>query len=164
MEIEKKYLVTSIPFDLTPYESTSLAQAYISTDPTIRLRSGGGYFLAMKGHGLMAREEYELKLSKEQFDRLWTKIETRAVTKTRYIIPLRAPLKAELDIYSGEHEGLMTVEVEFPSIGEALTFIPPDWFGEDVTEDPSYKNSSLARFGLPKKSGAGAENPEAPKI
>jgi len=41
------------------------------------------------------------------------------------------------------------VEVEFDSDDAADDFEPPDWFGDEVTEDNRYTNSSLARFGWP---------------
>jgi CYTH domain-containing protein len=38
----------------------------------------------------------------------------------------------------------MLVEVEFPSEAAARAFVPPDWFGEDVTGDRRYRNRTLA--------------------
>ncbi|CBK73647.1 hypothetical protein CIY_07540 [Butyrivibrio fibrisolvens 16/4] len=34
-------------------------------------------------------------------------------------------------------------EVEFPTIEEANSFVPPEWFGEDVTNDKNYHNSNM---------------------
>jgi CYTH domain-containing protein len=51
---------------------------------------------------------------------------------------------AELDLFHGVHEGLRLVEVEFPSAEAANAFVPPAWFGEDVSSDPRYRNSYLA--------------------
>ena len=50
----------------------------------------------------------------------------------------------ELDIYKEELSGLMTAEIEFPSEAEAMGFEAPDWFSEDVSLRPEYKNSALA--------------------
>ena len=36
-------------------------------------------------------------------------------------------------------------EVEFSSIEMANAFIPPEWFGEDVTMNPKYHNSNMSR-------------------
>ena len=36
-------------------------------------------------------------------------------------------------------------EIEFDSEAEAAVFEPPFWFGEEVTEDPRYQNSSLSK-------------------
>jgi CYTH domain-containing protein len=155
MEIERKYLLDKIPFDLSGHEKLEITQAYISTDPHIRLRrSNSDYFLTFKESGQIARVEVEKPITKEQYEHLWTKVETKAVDKDRYIIPLDSGLKAELDVYKGELDGLLTVEVEFESLDDAMSFTPPDWFGKDVSEDYRYKNTALALYGLPNDSGA----------
>ena len=68
------------------------------------------------------------------------------VQKTRDRIPLDGPmpLTAELDLFHGAHEGLRLVEVEFPNTAVADTFVPPCWFGEEVSAIPTYRNSWLA--------------------
>ena len=53
-------------------------------------------------------------------------------------------LTIELDIYKEKLSGLITAEIEFASEEEALLFMPPKWFSEDVTYAPEYKNSYLA--------------------
>ena len=37
-------------------------------------------------------------------------------------------------------------EVEFASIEEANAFLPPDWFGHDVTMDRRYHNVNMALY------------------
>lgn len=151
MEIEKKFLLKEIPTDLDKYECLNLVQAYISTDPVIRLRNNNNeeYFLTLKSKGHLVREEIEFPLTKEQFQNLWPKIESKVIKKKRYLIPLQNNLIAELDIYEDFLDSLTTVEVEFPSKLEAERFKAPDWFGKDVTHDSRYKNSSLALYGIP---------------
>ncbi len=39
--------------------------------------------------------------------------------------------------------------MEFASAADAAAFVPPDWLGRDVTDDPRYKNKKLATDGLP---------------
>jgi adenylate cyclase len=39
--------------------------------------------------------------------------------------------------------------VEFASTQAAKSFVPPAWFGEEVTEDSRYNNVSLALYGVP---------------
>ena len=96
----------------------------------------------------MAREEAEFAITREQFERLWKKIETNAIQKKRVLIPLPGGLTVEADIYHGILQGLLTVEVEFNSIDQAKRFDPPNWFGREVTDDPNYSNSSLAINGM----------------
>ena len=151
MEIERKFLTEQLPFDITAYPCHRMTQAYISFSPTIRVRqSDDAYILTVKGKGHLAREEFELPLSREDYDRLLTKTEGTPVRKKRYYVPLEGGLTAEVDVYEGELAGLLTTEVEFSSLEEAEAFVPPVWFGKDVSEERAYKNTSLSLYGLPK--------------
>ena len=150
--IERKFLIKNLPENLENFTHYEIRQGYISTDPTIRLRQqDDNYILTVKSAGLMKKEEYELNLTEDQFNRLWKKTEGNTIEKTRYVIPLNNGLKAELDVYKGFLSGFMNVEVEFPSTKEAILFDIPNWFGQEVTQDPRYSNSSLAKFGKPAK-------------
>lgn len=151
MEIERKFLMKEVTIALEDMAYKELEQAYISFFPTIRIRkSADAFFLTVKGKGHLAREEFEMQIEEEAYLRLLEKTEGAVVKKRRYFVPLTDGHTAELDVYHGDLEGLFTVEVEFSSIAEAEAFVPPTWFGEDVTEDKRYKNTSLAQFGLPK--------------
>jgi CYTH domain-containing protein len=55
----------------------------------------------------------------------------------------------ELDVFRGTLCGLCLAEVEFPSNEAAGAFCPPNWFGEEVTDDERFKNKSLALHGRP---------------
>lgn len=152
MEIERKFLTKNVPFSLEDYPSRQISQCYISLSPTIRLRrQDEDYILTVKGKGLMAKEEFELPLEREEYEKLMTKAETPAVEKRRYLVPLEDGLTAEVDVYEGPLLGLMTTEVEFSTIEEAKAFVPPLWFGKDVTMEKAYKNTSLALYGIPKE-------------
>ena len=62
------------------------------------------------------------------------------------MIPLEGNLTVELDVFEGELAPLILAEVEFPDEDSALSFTPPDWFGEDVTFSGKYHNSHLSRL------------------
>ena len=145
MEIERKYLIKRLPENLSQYQCKKIAQGYICTNPVVRIRkSDDEYYLTYKGKGLMAREEHNLPLTKEGYEHMLPKIDGRLIEKSRYLIPLGGKLTAELDIFEGDLAPLIIVEVEFDSIDAANCFIPPEWFGEDVTESRKYHNSNLA--------------------
>ncbi|WP_054739017.1 CYTH domain-containing protein [Cellulosilyticum ruminicola] len=149
MEIERKYLVKNLP-DLSLYTYKKLTQAYISTKPVIRLRQmNEDFFLTVKSAGHLIRNEFEMPISHEEYLSLLNKVEGTAIEKTRYYIPLTNNLTAELDLYHGFLEGLLTVEVEFNSEEAANIFTAPNWFGEDITFDARYKNNQLALHGKP---------------
>lgn len=145
MEIERKYLIRRLPENLSQYQCKKIAQGYICTNPVVRIRkSDDEYYLTYKGKGLMAREEYNLPLTQEGYEHMLPKIDGRLIEKSRYLIPLDGKLTAELDIFEGDLAPLIIVEVEFDSLDAANSFIPPEWFGEDVTESRKYHNSNLA--------------------
>jgi CYTH domain-containing protein len=149
MEIERKYLVKTMPENLGQYESKKIAQGYLCTAPVVRIRrSNDDYYLTYKGAGLLAREEYNLPLTQEAYEHLLPKIDGLLIAKTRYLIPLSGGLTAELDVFEKELAPLTLVEVEFASIEDANTFTAPDWFGEDVTNSRHYHNSYLSQNGL----------------
>ena len=146
MEIERKYLIHNIPFDLNNYPHREIEQAYLNVDPVIRIRrKDNDYFLTYKSKGLLAREEYDLPLNAESYAHLLEKADGNILTKTRYEIPLGDHLIIEMDIFHGKFEGLILAEVEFPSLEEANSFSPPEYFGEDVTFSTEYQNSTLSR-------------------
>lgn len=153
MEIERKYLVATLPDNLEAYPHVEIEQSYLCTSPTLRIRRmGDAFILTVKENvctnstAIHNREE-EFALSKESYHRLRAKCEGITVCKTRYRVPLGdSGLTAELDIFHGQHEGLQLVEVEFPNSIAADNFVPPIWFGKDVSGDPNYRNSRLARI------------------
>ncbi len=144
MEIERKFKVRELP-DLSKYPFKQLEQGYLNTNPVVRVRKEDEeYYLTYKGKGFLEREEYNLPLNKEAFEHLITKADGRVITKKRYLIPFEK-YTIELDIFEGDLAPLIIAEVEFETKEEAVSFTPPDWFGEDVTEDPSYSNSNLSK-------------------
>ena len=61
------------------------------------------------------------------------------MVKTRYFVPLGDGLTAEVDVYEGDLDGLVTAEVEFPD--EAARAAPSTrrtGSGDDVTDDTRY--------------------------
>lgn len=144
MEIERKFLIDKIPLKLTEYNCDKIKQGYFSILPEKRVRKRGDvYILTEKGEGDMIREEKERIIDKEMGEELFALSKTYIIEKTRYYIPF-GEYTIELDIYEGRHEGLVVAEVEFESEEKALSFVPPCWFGEDITKDKSYKNMMLA--------------------
>lgn len=146
VEIERKYLIKKLPDNLAEYESHLIEQAYLCTDPTIRVRkSDDDYYMTYKGRGLLERTEYNLPLNKDAYEKLVKKAEGNIISKRRYVIPIDgSDLKIELDVFDNPFAPLIMAEVEFGSVEESEGFIPPDWFDKEVTEDPAYHNSNMA--------------------
>lgn len=147
MEIERKFIPKYLPDCLATCDYHTIEQGYLCTGPVVRIRKcDDEYYLTYKSKGMMAREEYNLPLTQEAYLHLLDKCDGNIITKTRYLIPLDNNLTAELDIFDGVFAGMLLVEVEFPSLEDANSFLPPDWFGEDVTYDGRYHNSYLSKL------------------
>ena len=160
MEIERKFTVKELP-DLSNYQYKRLTQAYLNTDPVIRIRrEDEKYVLTYKGKGLLAREEHNLPLTAAAYYHLREKADGKIISKKRYLIPLANPefkeragypappddyaLTIELDVFDPPFAPLIMAEVEFGSKEAAECFIPPAWFDEEVTYCKEYHNSYLA--------------------
>ncbi|MGN0480212.1 MAG: CYTH domain-containing protein [Lachnospiraceae bacterium] len=145
MEIERKYLIKNLPVDLTGYKCRIIEQGYLSTCPVVRVRKDNdSYYLTYKGDGMMCREEYNLPLNADSYSHLIAKADGNIITKKRYEIPLN-DLTIELDVFEGVFTGTVLAEVEFPDKETADSFVPPDWFGEDVTFSGEYHNSNMSK-------------------
>ena len=146
MEIERKYLITQLPFDPEQYPCKIIEQGYLSTNPVVRVRrSNDRYILTYKGEGLMVREEYNLPLTKESYEHLLQNADGNIISKKRYLIPYNDTLTIELDIFEGALAPLMLAEVEFETEDDANAFSPAEWFGRDVTFEKTYHNSNLSQ-------------------
>lgn len=164
MEIERKFTVTKLPEHLESYPCHIIEQAYLNTDPVVRIRKeDDSYYMTYKGKGLLAREEYNLPLNEASYYHLREKADGNVIRKKRYVIPIQAPkfnmtylsslkesidqisLSVELDIFDPPFAPLIIAEVEFPDQEMAGAFQPLDWFSQDVTNDPAYHNSNLSR-------------------
>jgi adenylate cyclase len=149
-EIERKFLVAEVPGDLDIGSREEIAQGYLATgDHQVRLRRQGDRPLltAKRGRGLV-RDEVEVPLEEESFERLWPLTEGRRLKKERLTATVDGQT-VEVDVYRGPLAGLIVAEVEFEDLGAARAFLPPRWFGRELTDDARYSNQRLALEGLP---------------
>lgn len=153
MEIERKYLVDTLPANLNNYEVSQIEQGYLSYNPEVRLRVKDSYFLlTIKiGEGLI-RFEKNISISEVEYKSLLQYIKSNLILKKRYVIPLSGGLCAELDIYLRQLAGLITVEVEFETEEQSGAFVKPEWFGLEITDDKRYKNKNLSQIEIWNKS------------
>ncbi len=166
MEIERKFLIRQLPGSLSSFQCLFIEQAYLCTDPVVRIRrQDGDFYLTYKGRGLMAREEYNLPLNDAAYAHLLAKSDGHVISKKRYLIPIEDPtfsegyvppgtpfsLQIELDIFEPPFAPLILAEVEFPDEEMAGAFLPPQWLGEDVTNNRKYHNSAMSQMSDPRK-------------
>jgi adenylate cyclase len=148
MEIERKFLVKSLPPGWRASPSSKIRQGYFSIndkDVEVRLREKGSQcFITIKSGRGKVRLEEEIRISEGVFKRLWPLVRAASLVKTRHRIPY-AGSTIELDVYEGRHRGLKTADVEFRSRRQVDSFKPPAWFGQEITGKERYANRALAR-------------------
>lgn len=149
IERERRFLVDRVPERLPPPQR--IRQAYLATRPAgVRVRERDGTFtLTVKTGSGLARTEIERDLERDEFAALWDVATALRIDKRRHVIDLDDGHRAELDLYDGSLAGRSLVEVEFDDDAAAARFVPPDWFGREVTDDARYTNAALATDGWP---------------
>ena len=147
IEIERKFLVESTDFIKESTVNNRIVQGYLNSNPerTVRVRiKGNKGFLTIKGKGNengTTRFEWEKEISLSEAEALLQLCESGIIDKIRYEIPL-GKHTFEVDIFSGENQGLIIAEVELTSENEF--FEQPNWLGKEVTGDKKYYNSHLS--------------------
>jgi adenylate cyclase len=146
-EIERKFLVKGDRWRELG-QGKAYSQGYITADEnrSVRVRIAGDEgFLTIKGKTVgAARSEYEYAIpvehAKEMLQNLCV---PPLIQKTRYRVEWEG-LLWEIDEFAGENQGLIIAEVELTDANQ--TVILADWIGEEVTHDPRYYNSNLAKY------------------
>ncbi|GLC27882.1 hypothetical protein rosag_43950 [Roseisolibacter agri] len=150
MEIERKYLLRSLPHTLRGMPSVEIAQGWI---PGTRLlervrevRSGSDvrYYRTVKLGSGVARVEVEEETTAELFAVLWPTTRDRRVRKRRFAVAEGAATW-EVDLFAGRD--LVLAEIELPTADTVVEV--PQWLApylvREVTDDPAYVNANLAQ-------------------
>lgn len=149
IEIERKFLVTSITFKEEAFNSTRITQGFLNTDKerTVRVRvKDNDGFLTVKGQSSnngLTRFEWEKNISKEDAELLLKLCEKGIIDKRRYEVEVGNHIY-EVDEFFGDNEGLIIAEVELNS--ESEVFEKPSWLGKEVTGDIRYYNSQISKL------------------
>lgn len=148
-EIERKFLVSTLPAEALRQSALPIEQGYLALDTNgneVRLRRiDKAYYLTVKSDGTIVRKEYETQLTKEQFEALWEGTEGRRLRKDRYILK-RSTHKIDIDVYHQPLKGLKVAEVEFSSLEEAGRYEKEGWMSREVTHLSFMKNKNLLQF------------------
>lgn len=142
-EIERKFLVRGDGWRPGP-PGVLQRQGYLSTeDPTVRVRiEGPRATLAVKGaQSGLTRPEFEYEIPRADAEEM-LKLCGLAVEKTRHVREFGGR-RWEVDVFHGANEGLVIAEIELAREDES--FALPLWAGAEVSRDPRYRVSSLAR-------------------
>ncbi len=164
MEIERKWMVKGWPQDGTfpLLVSHAMRQGYISVHPTVRIReerpSDGPaeYILCFKSAGLLAREEIEFPIARENFDKLETFIGLPLIPKERRTYLLPDGLRLEVNLVDrGLDTQFMYAEIEYPTVEAAKAWKPSsvglaDYLNDEVTGLPG---QSMGAYWLQTRGG-----------
>ena len=147
VEIERKFLVKNDSWRSNVESQARVIQGYLAsgTSATVRVRVKGlAAYLTIKGATSgISRAEYEYPIPVEDARAMLRDVALcPPIEKTRYRVRVGGHLW-DLDLFAGENEGLVRAEVELGS--EHVAFEMPGWAGEEVSGDPRYYNSYLAR-------------------
>lgn len=145
IEIERKFLVNKRKlFKLNYLTEVQLAQGYLSSNPTVRVRlTEKSGFLTIKSltKGI-SRQEFEYEIPKEDAEQLLKLCGRNVLKKYRRTTEYGGHVW-EIDFFMGKLAGLVLAEVELNSPDEPLEL--PDWVTKEVSGDARYYNSSLVK-------------------
>jgi len=155
IETERRFLVKNNNWTNTYTEKKAIIQGYLNEDYKKLVRVRLEYVLnknnhiayltikgeKKKGSGL----EFEVEIPIDDAEKILELCE-HIVSKNRYIIPTNDNLKWEVDDFLGLSSELIIAEIELKDINQH--FDKPDWLGEEITNNHSYSNISIAQFGI----------------
>jgi adenylate cyclase len=148
IEIERKYTVNEKVHELllTLTKAEEICQGYLNSIPerTVRVRiKGQKAYLTIKGKNEgITRAEFEYEIPMPDARTLLDMCEPIRIEKTRYSF-VQDNLTWELDVFKGAHKGLIIAELELED--ENIKINLPDWIEKEVSDDPRYYNSNLAK-------------------
>ena len=152
MEIERKFLLNSLPDDFDTYDCWEMEQGYLITEGcTLRIRKANeDCFLTLKqkkplqiGSVAIENEEFETEIPIESYEALKKLAVGDFIQKTRTRIPYLTNHVIEVDVFHGKLEGLVFAEIEYTDEDDALNLPIPTWFSKDVSMDPRFRNGKL---------------------
>ncbi|MCX6172264.1 MAG: CYTH domain-containing protein [Flavobacterium sp.] len=149
IEIERKFLVLSDGFISAAFSKKRIVQGYLNSNPerTVRVRiKTDKAFLTIKGKGNetgTTRLEWEREIAVSDAEKLLTICESGMIDKIRHEVKVGNHVY-EVDVFSGDNEGLIIAEIELQS--EEEVFEKPHWLGKEVTNDERFYNAFLSNF------------------
>ncbi|MBD1366436.1 CYTH domain-containing protein [Mucilaginibacter sp. ZT4R22] len=146
IEIERKFLVNHAKWNMLVKPAGKLfKQGYILSDDkrTVRIRvTDEAAYLTLKGSTTgISRSEYEYTIPIADGNEILNGLTVSSIEKIRYEIEF-AGNTWEVDIFSGDNDGLIVAEIELEH--EEQAFEKPDWVAAEVTDDYRYTNASLS--------------------
>lgn len=141
VELERTFLAKYLPKDLKSFPSKEIIDIYLLMDTEgskMRLRKTGNDYEITKKEMIDEKDasrqmESTIKLTKEEFEEL-AKISDKKIHKIRYYYNFNE-IKAEVDIFLDNLEGLVLIDFEFENENKKDLFLVPDFCLADVTQE-----------------------------
>jgi adenylate cyclase len=156
IEIERRFLVRDPQAAIagsTIVNRFQIRQGYLGWVDGLRIRvrligddrSQRSAMLTLKGRRQgICREEHEHPLELDWAEQVLGALPpTRVISKTRYRVRYRDGLVWSVDRFERPNTGLIIAEVELAHPEQHIEL--PSWVGEEITFNPRYGNSTLAR-------------------
>jgi adenylate cyclase len=146
-EIERKFLVSGNGWRKHAVRSKALRQAYLANTRklSMRVRIVGktkAVVTIKSGGTRVSRAEYEYAIPIKDARELMKLRIGRLIVKRRHDVKV-GKSRFEIDVFAGDHRGLIIAEIELPS--SRATFERPPWLGREITGHSRYYNARLAR-------------------
>lgn len=145
-EIERKFAVSDPQAAIAASRcSVRIMQGYLSTNPDatvrVRIRDTQGFLTVKSRNDGAERGEWEYEIPIADARELLALSVTPIIDKTRYLADFEGHTW-EIDVFTSPKH-MVIAEVELSECNESLVL--PGWVAEEVTGDPSYYNSNIAR-------------------
>ena len=143
LEIERKWLLAGLPDMVSGIVPVEYERYFLPSNSgeEIRIQKKGNkriYQRKVEVPGVGRERAEDREIVEAEFLEL-KKTATGSILRTRYGL---SPMVA-IQVYHGEHEGLIRYEVEFQSVEEAQAFEPEPWVGREITNSPLGRDSRL---------------------
>ena len=144
-EIERKFLILNQDWQEYTKSELHIVQGYLATNEfsstRIRIQNDEANINIKSATLGVTRTEFEYSIpvddARLMLDNLCIK---PVIEKTRFTVK-HMDHTWEIDVFSGDNEGLIVAEIELSSADE--DFEKPSWIGEEVSNDTRYYNSCL---------------------
>lgn len=148
VEIERKFRVRNLEWRKSVVDSQHLTQGYLtgesSGEAEVRIRCFRSHaFITIKGKGSLTRVEFEYEIPYNDAQKLLVEFCKPHLVEKIWHTVRHNGLSWSIDEFLGVHSGLTLAEVELDDVHQVVDL--PNWVGEDVTEEPTYRNANLAR-------------------
>ena len=147
VEYERKFLLKDRKILKINLSSMHICQSYLDigqTEKRIRKVDNKRFFFTEKDGLGNNRREREKEISREEYEYFISHFaKGKPIEKYRTVVNLDGTKSCEINTFVSP-KPINLIEVEFDSERAMQTFIPPKWFGREVTSEENYYNYNIA--------------------